>query len=479
MALDANIVGGVTGNKAEVDNFGNSNVTLPGPGKLSQTGYAALAAINHDGAAGAGALIRPAEISVNRRLRVGTDSLMFQETFNYTAQNTAVWAYNLTTMTTAHTGGFLVLNAGNSVASGAVARASSYKFMPLYNGVGLAIEMDIMVSSLAQTNNVIEFGLMQASGTSAPTDGFFFRVTAGGVFQGVSNYGGAETTVTLNGGILPNVSVCHSFLIRVEQEEASFWVDNILYGTIVTPVGQNGLSLSSYQPITFRIYNAAAITIAQQLRIGEVRVFIRDLNVNRSWQQTMAAMGQMGPQGQSGTTMGSTALYGNSANPTAAVPTNTTAALGVGLGGTFWHTNTLAVNTDGIISSFQVPNGTAIISGRALIITGVKISTGVQTTLANAAGALYQWSLGFGNTNVSLANTESANTKSSRRIPLGIQGAVGALVQGTTLTDIVMTFASPIAVNPGEFVQTVVRNIGTVGTGGVLAHTVTFDAHWE
>lgn len=37
-------------------------------------------------------------------------------------------------------------------------------------------------------------------------------------------------------------------------------------------------------------------------------------------------------QGLSGGTMGSLALYANNTNPTAAVATNTTAALGVGLG---------------------------------------------------------------------------------------------------------------------------------------------------
>ena len=66
-------------------------------------------------------------------------------------------------------------------------------------------------------------------------------------------------------------------------------------------------------------------------------------------------------QGLSGGTMGSLANYANSANPAAAVPTNTTAALGTGLGGQFWETVSLAVNTDGIVWSYQVPAGTVSI----------------------------------------------------------------------------------------------------------------------
>lgn len=73
-------------------------------------------------------------------------------------------------------------------------------------------------------------------------------------------------------------------------------------------------------------------------------------------------------QGLSGGTMGSLASYANNANPTAAVPTNTTAALGTGLGGQFWETDTLAVNTDGIIDSYQVPAASANYSGKRLSI---------------------------------------------------------------------------------------------------------------
>ena len=66
--------------------------------------------------------------------------------------------------------------------------------------------------------------------------------------------------------------------------------------------------------------------------------------------------------------MGGLSKYTNNTNATAAVPTNTTAALGTGLGGEFWETDTLAVNTDGIIQSFQVPAGTVNTQGKRLVI---------------------------------------------------------------------------------------------------------------
>lgn len=99
-------------------------------------------------------------------------------------------------------------------------------------------------------------------------------------------------------------------------------------------------------------------------------------------------------QGMSGSTMGSLALYTNNANPVAAVPTNTTAALGSGLGGSFWETDTLAVNTDGIIMSYQVPVMSANLPSKRLSVRGVKINTFVQTALTGG-GYNEVWTLNF------------------------------------------------------------------------------------
>ena len=70
------------------------------------------------------------------------------------------------------------------------------------------------------------------------------------------------------------------------------------------------------------------------------------------------------------------------ANVAAAVPTTTGAALGSGLGGTFWETATLAVNTDGIIMSYQVPTGTVNFPGRRLVLRGMYLNSYIQTVIA-------------------------------------------------------------------------------------------------
>ena len=114
-------------------------------------------------------------------------------------------------------------------------------------------------------------------------------------------------------------------------------------------------------PVSFRSYNSATVTgTASIMKIGAVNVSLSDMNQTKPWAHVMAGAGGMAHQGQTGQTLGSTALYTNSlAAGAGAVMTNTTAALGSGLGGQFSALPTLAVSTDGIVSSFQVPLGTS------------------------------------------------------------------------------------------------------------------------
>ncbi len=349
----------------------------------------------------------------------------------------------------------------------------------MFNGAGLSVEFDAIVMLTPVTNNVIEMGMFQATGITAPTDGVFFRYTAGGAFVGVVNYNGAElTTANLT---VPTNGVTHAFLIRAEQEEVSFWVDDVLQAKITTPNSQGGPCQSIYQPITTRIYNTAAGTSAAQvLKLGAVRLFLRDINANRDWATTLGGLGQHGSQGQSGGTMGSTALMTNSmAAGAGAAATNTTAAVGSGLGGQFALQPTLAANTDGILCSYQVPAGTAVVPGKSLIINGVRIN-GIVTTALTGGPVYAMYSLAYGHTAVSLATAEGAATKAPRRIPLGFQTwVVTAAVGVQDSRDINVQFLNPVIVNPGEFVQVTIKNLGTVTSAGVILFCVNFDSCWE
>jgi hypothetical protein len=477
--MDTTLRGSTSGNGAEVDTAGQLKVRLPSVN--SEAGFAAMTTVVHDGLSGQAApIVRNLEVSINRRLRVGLDNLWFQDRFSYAAQWTGVWKSTLATMTVTHVpAGFIALNGGNSVAAAAVANYETRKQFPCYNGAGLAMEVIGLWVQPPQSGNLLEIGAFQATTTGAVLDGVLFRLTSAGAFVGVTNFNGAETLVDL--GVVPLEDDAHSFGIRIEQEATVFLVDGVVRGTIATPVGQSAPCNNMYQPIHFRNYNSGATSLAQQLQIGEVRVFMRDVGDSRGFAQAMGAMGGMGCQGHAGATQGSTALLSNSQAAGAGVAaTNTTAALGVGLGGQFALLPTLAAGTDGIISSYLVPVSTALIPGESLVITGLWVDAKVTTALVGGP-CLFAMSLAVGGDAVTLAQAESAATKAHRRIPLGFVSFAATAAVGAKSDEgrLFVSFASPLVVNPGEYVQVVAKNFGTVTTAGVVTFLIGFDAHWE
>ena len=423
------------------------------------------------------------EPSDDFRMRVGIDTPIFEEVFAGSAINSAQWASPITTHAVAVGSAFLTLNSGSSVAANGVSRVSSYRLIPLATASGTTwFECHAQFPFAPQANNTLEWGLFIATGTSAPTDGVFFRVNSAGVFRAVACINSVEVESSdIDFAALVGTATTREFLIGVHNNVATFWIDAQLVAEIPISSAMSGLTASASVPITFRNYvGGSPMASAQQIKVSAVFATIGDVATNKPYAHAQAGMGRMAYQGQTGGTMGSTAQFANSANPTAAVPTNTTAALATGLGGQFWETDTLAVNTDGIVQSFQNPAGTAALPGKTLYITGVKIESFVQTALTGG-GYNAVWSLAFGHNTVSLASAEASgsSTKAPRRIALGQQSVASGLAVLSALNTVQMQFQSPVVVNPGEFVQAVKKKVGTAPSAGVIAHIVTYDGYYE
>jgi hypothetical protein len=433
--------------------------------------------------------LKPIEIDNDYRQRISQDFLVDEENFNYTAQNTGKHNLATTTMTAAFTAGQLTLNSGSitTITTGAV--LSTYAYAPIIGTTTMSLDTELGFSAQPAANVFVEWGIgIAGAQTVAPTDGIFFRLNSAGL-QGISSFNGTEVST----GIFPLIAGTgtwaytndkrYQFICYQSTVEAIFWVNDgtgaVMLGSIQLPAGQSRMSMSSAGQVFFkqRITGGAAGGVLQT-KIGAYSLRIGGINF--STLPSTSGNRMFGSyQGLSGGTMGSLANYANSANPTAAVPTNTTAALGTGLGGQFWETDTLAVTTDGIISSFQVPAATVNISGRRLCIRFVKIQSYCQTALTGG-GYVAQWSLAFGHTAVSLATAEAATTKAPRRVTLGIHGVPSALAVNSTLGDIVMDFGdAPVFVNPSEFVQVVKKKVGTAPTAGVIGHMITITYGWE
>ena len=452
----------------------------------ANAGFAQISSENDAGDATGTRYCLSPESDPDYRLRAATDSLWDSETFNYNGINSGKYRMQSSGFVPAYSSGYVSFNPTSQTAANNAACLTTWKYFPVYGADQTYLEVSAAITTAIATGNTIEVGFF-TTGTSAPytpTDGAFIRVTTTGVI-GVCSFNGSETTTGVfaavgGGNFTMAANTFYHLVVSVNEREVQFWVDDILRGTInldLTGTGQPFMNGSLPVSITQRLPGTGGS--AMTLRVSDYTVSKGGYVPFRSWESGLAAMGSCGYQAQGGSTMGSTANYANSANPTAAVPTNTTAALGVGLGGQFWETDTLAATTDGIICSYQNPAATVNTSGRTLLVRGVKIASHVQTVLGAGAGYVASYSLAFGHTNVSLATTESSIAKAPRRVALGFQTVPTTAAALTLLQEVEMRFDCPVPVQPGEFIAVVKKKIGAAPASGTIAHLITFDSVFE
>ena len=490
--------------KANVDSSNNLQTTTPGydangvargGGDVNAGSSAFFSEVDAGIKTGVRVVASP-EVDNDFRLRVAHDNFLDQETFNYTAQNTGKHSHAFTTLTATVSAAGLLTNSGNITTTTTGMTFGTFAEFPTQGTQTIVCETSVAFTAQPNANTIIDFGLFRrgASTAFAPTDGVYFRLSAAGL-QGVVNNSGTETTTSVfplaagAGAYAYDNSAVHQYLIQMTNVGVTFWIDNFRYGTIATPAGFGYPVKSATLPWSVRhaIVGGAAGAATQAI-ITDYRVLTRGA-IFADDLGTVSSRMYGSYQGMSGGTMGSLANYANSANPTPAVATNTTAALGVGLGGQFWETATIALNTDGIICSYQVPAGSATVPGRRLKITGVTLMSYVQTVLIGGP-LVQQFSLAFGHTNVSLATAETgsfvtATAKAPRRVPLAaFTQQISAAQAASTIVSQpggagVDFTAAPVYVNPGEFVAIVAKKVGTAITSGVLGYVIRFDYSWE
>lgn len=499
MALDSNIVGALSGTGADVNAFRQLKVVTETDAATNPGNVGAVRVFgeNDSGALTGVTLLRSPEVDVDYRQRVSQDIIYDDHVFNTTAQDTGKHTYSNTTMTNTWTAGQLTTNGASITTTTTGTVFATYAQFPLQGTTTVSADAELGFSAQPQSNTFIEFGIgIPGAQTVAPTDGVFFRLNASGL-QGIASFNGAEATT----GLFPLAdgagtwayknSKRYQFICYTTAVEAQFWVNdgtgaNCL-GTIPLPAGQSRMCMSSYGQffLKHRITGGAAGGVIQAT-MGAYNVRVGGTNQIT----TMSTAGNRvtgSYQGGSGGTMGTLARFGtittgNEANVAAAVPTTTTAALGAGLGGTFWETASLAVNTDGIIMSYQVPAGMVNVPGRRLCLRGLFLNSYVQTVIVGGP-YIAEWFLAFGHTAVSLATAEAAATKAPRRIALPFIQTITTAQAVSTSVSQNETFCdfgdAPVYVNPGEFLQLCTRHIGVAGTSGTVVHRVTPVYGWE
>ena len=476
------------GDKMNITTDGNANVTTPST--ASQAGFTGMTGISGGGTTSGGKRYNPVYGSEAGGLRQAHSYILWDDTFNATAQNTSKYRFANTTMAAAQTAGYLVLNSGSSASININVALQTFRTFPLFAKSELRLTVSAMHTTAPQANAITEWGLMTATipGAAAPTDGCFFRFNSSAEFRGVCNYNGTETQTAAITATSANVN--HDYTIVVQTNTVLFYVDDAVAGTITLlsdAPGQGQPIMQAAVPVTFRHINTgSAPALAMQFKVSDV--FVTSLGPQRisPWGHQKSGFGHMAYQGQNGGTMGTTALYANSSNPGTAVPTNTTAALGSGFGGKFQETLTLAAGTDGIISSFQNPTGGVNQTPRNLVVTGVCVN-GVVTVALATSGLSGTMSLAYGHTAVSMATVEgtsfttSPTTKAPRRIAIGATSVLSATAAAGTSVPVgcVRFDGGPVVVAPGEFIATTHNKVSTAPTAGSIMWSITFDSYYE
>lgn len=471
------IEGALSGNLAEVDSNNNQKVNLPTT--MAQAGYAVLTGESHDGATGEARLVRAARVSADGRLRTGVDQLYWQDTFNHTIQDASAYQHVTSTATLALTGGYLVFNSGNSVASGAVARVQTYKTFPLNAHASIDVDFRLRFAIAAQTNNVCEWGIGFATTTTTPTDGVYFKLNSAGALVGVININGTETTTSAMPEFTPN-NVDH-YRIVVDQDRAEFYINGELQGVINSPSTAPAISFARSLPLLMRCYNSAATSQAQRIEVADVSVLGKDILTLRAFETQQAGICLSSISVPRGTAAAQSANYANSAAPASATLSNTAAGYTT-LGGQFQFAAVAGAETDYALFAYQVPAAAAAGGNKNLYVNGMRIEAFNMGAAVATTTTLLQWGLGIGATAVSLATADSATagTRAARRVALGAQSfAVGAAI-GATATPVDVNFDAPLLVEAGTFLHVILKMpVGTATASQIVRGVVFINGFWE
>lgn len=477
-------IAGNTGTVAEVTTANELKVSLSNTD--ANIGGVRMHSENDDGTFTGSATLLSPETSQDYRLRVGTDTILFSDTFNAAAQNSSLWSYANGTMTYSQPSlGYAQFGTVQGTANGHFAAIRSYQYFPLVGTAPLSVEMTGgQFTSTYAANEIVEFGLGLVATAAAPAEGAYIRLTSGGVTCCMS-FNGSEVAQLVT-ATPSTIATMNKYAIVVGEREIQFWRDDVLLYqmAITTTNGQPFMQGSLPAFISKRCTGVVANT--NVFRVSDITVSLLDIQTSKPWPHQMATAGQMAYVGQNGHTVGTTQFIGtittgsSPQTPTAAAASNT-AANSVGLGGTGAFTTLAGAATDFIATSYQNPTPTINITGRNLIITGVTIQTiNLGAAVAGTPTTLL-WALGFGHTAVSMQTAEAAATHTPRRLLLGYQSApVAAAIGAVYAPDIQRTFVSPIVIRPGEFINTFMKVVvGTATVSQVINYTVMFDGYFE
>lgn len=441
---------------AEIDSEGNQLVKLPN--NVADAGMTRI--ITADG--------KVIETSENGYLRVSTAALSMYDQIEGNAVNTNLWnGSDVLTQTVTQAGGFINVNAGNSIAANTFANLISQKVVPLYGSLPIIVELTASVQNVPAANSTAELGIGTVSHGTTPTDGAFFRWdAAGGFYAIISNNGTEVRSANLVGQIFtdtdgttitmpPATVINHLYAIEIVEDHVMFSIDDILVADIQVPAGQAYPFNAGRQQIFARTYiGASTPSLAPKIAIGQVTVKYEDLQQFRPWSEVLASMGRGGHQSPV-TPFGQNANHANSTNPTSASLSNTVAGY-ASLGGRFQFAAVAGAVTDYALFAFQNPTGYQMFINNISISA---LSTGALGSVATPT--ILDWGVAVNSSAASLATADNfavnPATFGPRRIPLGMQSFGLTAAIGVMANDLTRRFDTPLVVDSGRFFHIILQ----------------------
>lgn len=479
--MSIKVVGNTSGNVAEVNSSNQLKVVSEtnvssNPGNV---GAVRMFTENDAGSETGTALLRSPETSIDYRLRVGVDAVWDDENFNYVAQNFTKHKYTSNTLTMTWASGFLNTNGGSVTTTGTGCQIQTYRHFPLQAQGGLYCETAFALTNTPVTNWTLDVGMMTqaAASTTLPTDGVYFRVNSTGVFGVVNNNGTERTTSVFD--FTPAINTVYNYVLTISDEQVQFWIDDVLYGTISHPVATGSVVYAGSLPWGVRHHHTGTTSAVIQAKIANYSVATQDVDNNRLWASNKAGQGLMGIVYPSGGAAGLTANNANSAVPATATLSNTAAGYAT-LGGQFVFAAVAGAETDYALFAFLNTAPTTGITGRNLVIRGVRIDTWNQVVAVATTPTVFQWSLAVGSTAVSLATTDAAATRLPKRITLGAQSFIVGAAVGQMANTVDMNLDAPLVCEPGTYVHVILKMpIGTATATETFRGVVGINAYWE
>lgn len=463
------LVGDTSGNVPEVDSAKNLFVTTPQSVNSTNSlkvGYTFIAAGPQNKAL--------TTFGPMGRLATGVQTMELFDPIDGAAINSHAWTVANTTMTTVQnaTTGFLVLNSGASIAINTSAQILGIKQIQLINTFVPTVRILFKTPNVPQSNATMELGFLEATGTSAPTNGAFFRWSSTSEFRCVTAFNSVETVSAAL--TAPTVNVVHTSHIVFRGTKVEFWIDEVLVSDLANAAGNPTPTNSSRIALGARVYTGGTSpVVAPELHLAAFSLWRNDLNTNKLWPSQMSSIGR-GAWQSPVTPYAMTQQWANSAAPGAAALSNTAASYTT-LGGLYVVTTAFTANQDNILFGYQIP------AGFQLFISDIRIGGAVTTVLGATATALH-WGLALNASAVSLATVDNfasgTNSYAYRRIYLGTHGLIASAAVGTQLSQIDVDCTTPYSVDGGRFVGIILRATASPATGAITGG-VTISGYFE